>query len=238
MAKNILIADDEIEIVELVELYLEKEGYNIIKCFNGIDAWNILCEKSIDLAIFDIMMPGIDGYQLIKKAREKLNVPIILISAKNDFSDKILGLGLGADDYVTKPFNPLELIARVQAQLRRYYLLMGGANNKSKEAQNIVYGDIELDEESCEAFKAGRLLDLTSTEYKILSLFMKNVDKVFTKKQIFETVWEEVYYGDDNTIMVHISNLRDKIEDNPKKPEYLRTVRGLGYKFTGKSKVD
>ncbi|WP_160679958.1 response regulator transcription factor [Clostridium sp. C8-1-8] len=238
MAKNILIADDEIEIVELVELYLEKEGYNIIKCFNGIDAWNILCEKSIDLAIFDIMMPGIDGYQLIKKAREKLNVPIILISAKNDFSDKILGLGLGADDYVSKPFNPLELIARVQAQLRRYYLLMGGANNKTKEAQKIVHGDIELDEESCEAFKAGRLLDLTSTEYKILSLFMKNVDKVFTKKQIFETVWEEVYYGDDNTIMVHISNLRDKIEDNPKKPEYLRTVRGLGYKFTGKSKVD
>jgi DNA-binding response OmpR family regulator len=238
MAKNILIADDEIEIVELVELYLEKEGYNIIKCFNGIDAWNILCEKSIDLAIFDIMMPGIDGYQLIKKAREKLNVPIILISAKSDFSDKILGLGLGADDYVSKPFNPLELIARVQAQLRRYYLLMGGANNKTKEAQKIVYGDIELDEESCEAFKAGRLLDLTSTEYKILSLFMKNVDKVFTKKQIFETVWEEVYYGDDNTIMVHISNLRDKIEDNPKKPEYLRTVRGLGYKFTGKSKVD
>lgn len=237
MAKNILIADDEIEIVELVELYLEKEDYNIIKCFNGIDAWNIMCEKNIDLAIFDIMMPGIDGYQLIKKAREKLNIPIILISAKNDFSDKILGLGLGADDYVTKPFNPLELIARVQAQLRRYYLLKGD-NDNGQKTERIVYGDIELDEESCEAFKGGKLLELTSTEYKILSLFIKNIDKVFTKKQIFETVWEEVYYGDDNTIMVHISNLRDKIEDNPKKPEYLKTVRGLGYKFTGKSKVD
>ncbi|GFZ34382.1 DNA-binding response regulator [Clostridium zeae] len=237
MAKNILIADDEVEIVELVELYLEKEDYNIIKCFNGIDAWNIMCEKNIDLAIFDIMMPGIDGYQLIKKAREKLNIPIILISAKNDFSDKILGLGLGADDYVTKPFNPLELIARVQAQLRRYYLLKGD-NDNGQKTERIVYGDIELDEESCEAFKGGKLLELTSTEYKILSLFIKNVDKVFTKKQIFETVWEEVYYGDDNTIMVHISNLRDKIEDNPKKPEYLKTVRGLGYKFTGKSKVD
>ncbi|MBK1813950.1 response regulator transcription factor [Clostridium sp. YIM B02505] len=237
MAKNILIADDEVEIVELVELYLEKEDYNIIKCFNGIDAWNIMCEKNIDLAIFDIMMPGIDGYQLIKKAREKLNIPIILISAKSDFSDKILGLGLGADDYVTKPFNPLELIARVQAQLRRYYLLKGDSNNGLK-AERIVYGDIELDEGSCEAFKGGKLLELTSTEYKILSLFIKNIDKVFTKKQIFETVWEEVYYGDDNTIMVHISNLRDKIEDNPKKPEYLKTVRGLGYKFTGKSKVD
>lgn len=237
MAKNILIADDEVEIVELVELYLEKEDYNIIKCFNGIDAWNIMCEKNIDLAIFDIMMPGIDGYQLIKKAREKLNIPIILISAKNDFSDKILGLGLGADDYVTKPFNPLELIARVQAQLRRYYLLKGD-NDNGQKTERIVYGDIELDEESCEAFKGGKLLELTSTEYKILSLFIKNIDKVFTKKQIFETVWEEVYYGDDNTIMVHISNLRDKIEDNPKKPEYLKTVRGLGYKFTGKSKVD
>ncbi|GFP74331.1 response regulator transcription factor [Clostridium fungisolvens] len=237
MAKNILIADDEVEIVELVELYLEKEDYNIIKCFNGIDAWNIMCEKNIDLAIFDIMMPGIDGYQLIKKAREKLNIPIILISAKNDFSDKILGLGLGADDYVTKPFNPLELIARVQAQLRRYYLLKGD-NDNGQKTERIVYGDIELDEESCEAFKGGKLLELTSTEYKILSLFIKNIDKVFTKKQIFETVWEEVYYGDDNTIMVHISNLRDKIEDNPKKPEYLKTVRGLGYKFTGKLKVD
>jgi DNA-binding response OmpR family regulator len=237
MAKNILIADDEVEIVELVELYLEKEDYNIIKCFNGIDAWNIMCEKNIDLAIFDIMMPGIDGYQLIKKAREKLNIPIILISAKSDFSDKILGLGLGADDYVTKPFNPLELIARVQAQLRRYYLLKGD-NDNSQKTEKIVYGDIELDEESCEAFKGGKLLELTSTEYKILSLFIKNIDKVFTKKQIFETVWEEVYYGDDNTIMVHISNLRDKIEDNPKKPEYLKTVRGLGYKFTGKSRVD
>ncbi|GKU27113.1 response regulator transcription factor [Clostridium folliculivorans] len=237
MAKNILIADDEVEIVELVELYLEKENYNIIKCFNGIDAWNIMCEKNIDLAIFDIMMPGIDGYQLIKKAREKLNIPIILISAKSDFSDKILGLGLGADDYVTKPFNPLELIARVQAQLRRYYLLKGD-NDNGQKTERIVYGDIELDEESCEAFKGGKLLELTSTEYKILSLFIKNIDKVFTKKQIFETVWEEVYYGDDNTIMVHISNLRDKIEDNPKKPEYLKTVRGLGYKFTGKSKVD
>ncbi|MBW9156948.1 response regulator transcription factor [Clostridium tagluense] len=229
MGRKILIVDDEKEILELIQLYLEKEGHEVIKAGNGIEAWNKILENDVDLAVIDIMLPGLDGYQLTKKIREKYTIPIIILSAKNEDNDKILGLDLGADDYVTKPFNPLELLSRVQAQLRRVYKL--SVLNEDNKENKIIIGDIILDEKKCTVFKNGKEVSLTYTEYKILSILMKNPGRVFTKKQIFEKVWEENYYGDDNIIMVHISNIRDKIEDDGIKETYLKTIRGLGYKF-------
>lgn len=228
---NILVADDEREIVELIELYLSKENYNIIKAYDGMESYNKFGEEKIDLAILDIMMPLLDGFQLVKRIREKYNTPVIILSAKSEDMDKILGLGLGADDYMTKPFNPLELTARVQAQLRRYHKL--GPSAKLMEKSVIEIGDIVLDEDGMTASKGDKQLELTSKEFKILYLLMKNQGKVYTKKQIFEYVWEDNYYNDDNVVMVHLSNLRDKIEDNPKAPRYIKTIRGLGYKFNG-----
>jgi DNA-binding response OmpR family regulator len=177
------------------------------------------------------MMPLLDGFQLVKRIREKYNTPVIILSAKSEDTDKILGLGLGADDYMTKPFNPLELTARVQAQLRRYHKL--GPSAELMEKSVIEIGDIVLDEGGMTALKSDKQLELTSKEFKILYLLMKNQGKVYTKKQIFEYVWEDNYYNDDNVVMVHLSNLRDKIEDNPKAPKYIKTIRGLGYKFNG-----
>lgn len=228
---KILVADDEVEIVELLELYLEKEGYEIIKCYDGIEAWNILSNRKVDLAILDIMIPGLDGYKLVRKVRESMNIPVIMLSAKNGPNDKILGLGLGADDYVTKPFDPLELMARVSAQIRRYYNLKGSNEKEDESLVKRDFGRLSIDESKCLIYKDNEEISMTSTEYKILRLVMINEGRVFTKKQIFEQVWEEEYYGEDNTIMVHISKIRDKIEDNPKKPAFLVTVRGLGYKF-------
>ncbi len=177
------------------------------------------------------MMPIIDGFKLIKKIREEHNLPVIILSAKNQDTDKILGLGLGADDYVVKPFNPLEVLARVEAQLRRFYNL----NSDSKNAQKMIkIGEIELDIFSNTLKKRDNEVILTSVEYKIIKLLMENAGRVFTKKEIFETVWEEYFMGDDNTIMVHMSNLREKIEEDSRKPIYLKTVRGLGYKFEKK----
>lgn len=230
MNNKILVADDEIEIVELIELYLQKENYEVLKAHDGFEAYNIINTQRVDLAVIDIMMPGLDGYKLVKMIREKNNVPVIFLSAKNDDNDKILGLGLGADDYMTKPFNPLELLARIEAQLRRFYKLNDSTAKTDKQSA-IKIGDIMLDQKSCAVYKKGVQLMLTSTEYKILLLLMKNPGRVYTKRQIFETVWQELYYGDDNVIMVHMSNIRDKIEGNSKKAVYIKTVRGLGYKF-------
>jgi DNA-binding response OmpR family regulator len=231
LSLNILVADDEREIVELIELYLSKENYNIIKANDGMEAYNKFGEEKLDLAILDIMMPLLDGFQLVKRIREKYNTPVIILSAKSEDMDKILGLGLGADDYMTKPFNPLELTARVQAQLRRYHKL--GPSAELKEKSVIEIGDIVLDVDGMTASKGDKQLELTSKEFKILYLLMKNQGKVYTKRQIFEYVWEDNYYNDDNVVMVHLSNLRDKIEDNPKAPKYIKTIRGLGYKFSG-----
>lgn len=228
---KILVADDEREIVELIELYLSKENYNIIKAYDGMEAYNKFGEEKIELAIIDIMMPLLDGFQLVKRIREKYNTPVIILSAKSEDMDKILGLGLGADDYMTKPFNPLELTARVQAQLRRYHKL--GPSGELKEKSVIKIGDIVLDVDGMTASKGDKQLELTSKEFKILYLLMKNQGKVYTKKQIFEYVWEDNYFNDDNVVMVHLSNLRDKIEDSPKAPKYIKTIRGLGYKFNG-----
>ncbi|MGL4772295.1 MAG: response regulator transcription factor [Clostridium sp.] len=228
MKKRILVCDDEKEIIEILELYLDKEGYEVIKAIDGEMASNIIKEdKEINLVILDIMMPKIDGYKLIKEIRERYNIPIIMISAKNQDSDKILALDLGADDYISKPFNPLEVIARVNAQIRRVYKL----NVNEKPDSSIKIGDIELDTYNVKVVVRGEEIELTSIEYKILKYLMENAGRILTKNQIFSAVWNEEFLGGDNTIMVHISRLREKIEVDTRNPQYLKTVRGLGYKF-------
>ncbi len=226
---KILIAEDESDIIELLRLYLENAGFIVIGAADGIEALNIIESEHIDLAIFDIMMPRLDGYQLIRKVRENHNFPIMVLSAKNQDSDKILGLDLGADDYLTKPFNPLEIVARVKSALRRFYQL--NDNTQDQNSGIIRVGEVTLNMVSMSAYKNGEEIQLTPTEFKILSLLMQNPGRVFTRTQIYESVMGEYYESDDNTIMVHISKIREKIEKDSKKPEYLLTVRGLGYKI-------
>lgn len=230
--KKVLIADDEQEIIELLTLYLEKDGYEIFQANDGFSALDVLKDKDIDIAIIDIMMPNMDGYELIKIIRHQYKIPVIMMSAKSQTSDKILGLELGADDYIPKPCDPLEVSARVKAQLRRFYEF-----NCTEEEPigDLEIGDLKLSRDSCTLCKRNKYIQLTSTEYKLLLLLMSTPKRVFTKKQIFEYVWDEPFYGDDNTIMVHISKLRDKIEDDSKNPVYLKTIRGLGYKFEGEN---
>lgn len=223
---NILIAEDEKDIRDLVSLHLSKDDYKVFEAENGIEAINIFESNKIDLAILDVMMPKLDGFAVIKKIRESSTIPVIFVTARDEDMDKILGLGLGADDYMVKPFSPLELTARVQAQLRRYYKY-----TNSQNVTELVLGDLTLDKESCTLHKSQNRVELNAKEFKILEFLMENKGKVFTKKQLYEKVWEEPYYGDDNTIMVHISHLRDKIEDDPKNPKYLKTIRGIGYKI-------
>lgn len=228
---NILVVDDEKEIVELIELYFRSSNYKIFKAYDGIEAINIIYKNDINLAIVDIMMPNLNGYSLIQNIRSKLNIPIIVISAKVEGYDKILALDMGADDYVTKPFDPLELVARVNAQIRRVY---GYSNLPEIEEKLIQVGDLKLDLEAFKLTKNNKEIPLTSTELKIVELFMKNPNKVFTKKNLFESVWDEVYIAEDNAIMVQISKIRDKIEDTSKEPKYIKTIRGIGYKFESK----
>lgn len=228
MEYTVLLCDDEKEILDVLELYLNKEGFKTIKAKDGVEALNIRKKEKIDLAIIDIMMPKIDGYRVLKEIRKESNIPIILLSAKSQDDDKILGFDVGADDYITKPFNPLEVMARVKAQIRRVYKLTDGEAN---EKDVIEIGDIVLDKFNVKVKFKGNDLELTSIEYKILKYFMENSGRILTKNQIFEEVWNESFLGGDNTIMVHISRLRDKIEDNGRTPKYLKTIRGLGYRF-------
>lgn len=223
---NILLAEDEQDIRELLELHLSKESYTIFQAEDGLGALKIFNNEHIDLALLDVMMPGMDGFKVLKKIRETSEIPVIFLTARADDTDKILGLGLGADDYIVKPFSPIEVIARIAAQLRRYYKYTNGHLNNL-----LSIGNLTLDKDSFTLFKSEKAVELNPKEYKILELLMDNAGKVYTKKQLYEAVWEEPYYGDDNTIMVHISHIRDKIEDNPKSPKYLKTVRGIGYKF-------
>lgn len=226
--KKILICDDEKEILEILELYLSKEGYEVIKAYDGEEALQKIYEnKDIALVILDIMMPKIDGNIIVKKVREKQSIPIIILSAKNQDSDKIISLDLGADDYITKPFNPLEMVARVNAQIRRVYKLSTPINKN----EVIKIGDVELDTYNVRVKVKGAEKELTYMEYGILKLLMENAGRILTKNQIFNAVWKEEFLGGDNTIMVHISRLRDKIEEDSRNPVYLKTVRGLGYKF-------
>lgn len=227
MKYTILIADDEIEILEIVKLYLEKEGYQVITSQDGAEALSLFDVHKINLVILDIMMPKLSGIEVLKKIRQKSTVPVIMLSAKGEDYDKILGITLGADDYVSKPFNPLELVARVQGQLRRVYDYMPSKKQDQVLSNRalklyIEEGKVTLDE---------KVLELTATEFKILKLLMSEPGRIFTKQQIFERIWEDSFVDDHNTIMVHISNLRNKIEDNPKQPVYLKTIKGLGYKI-------
>lgn len=225
---NVLLAEDDEDIVKLLKPYLENEGFDVKWAKDGVEACEIFDKEKINLALVDIMMPKMNGYELTKYIRNKSNIPIIILSAAQLDSDKILGLNLGADDYMVKPFNPLELIARINAHLRRFYKL---GNVQEKHDSKITIGDLVLDTETLTLEKGGEPVNLTATEYKILALLMQSPGRVFTKMQIYEEVNGDYYATDDNTMMVHISNLRDKIEDDAKNPRYIKTVRGLGYKI-------
>lgn len=227
MSFNILLAEDDDDIVGLLKLYLENEGFFVHRAKDGVEACEIFDAQKVDIAIVDIMMPRMNGYELTKYIRGKSNIPIIILSAAQLDSDKILGLNLGADDYMVKPFNPLELIARINANLRRFYNL--GSQQKNNEGK-IVIGDLVLDTRMLTLEKNGEPIALTAMEYKILHMLMQSPGRVFTKMQIYEEINGEYYSNDDNTMMVHISNIRDKIEEDPKNPKYVKTVRGLGYK--------
>ncbi|MGH4138713.1 response regulator transcription factor [Clostridium sp.] len=224
---NILIVEDEQDIRELLEIHLSKEGYNIFTAEDGVQALDLFQNKDIDIALLDVMIPKINGFKVLKKIRETSEIPVIFITAREDESDKILGLGLGADDYVLKPFSPIEIIARVKAQLRRYYKY----SNKTHKTEIIIIGELMLDKESCSIYKNDIELALNPKEYRLLAFILENPGKVYTKKQLYEIVWENPYYGDSNTIMVHISHIREKIEEDPKNPKYLKTIRGIGYKM-------
>ncbi|WP_091016782.1 MULTISPECIES: response regulator transcription factor [Paenibacillus] len=229
MRYTVLIADDEPEIVELLQLYLEKD-YTIKTAVNGAEALQCIRSTQIDLVILDIMMPVMDGLQLIKQIRATYHMPVLFLSAKSQDHDKILGLGLGADDYIAKPFNPLEIVARVEALLRRVNQFDAAEIPVAKE-ENLVLGDLTLDRSQCMLFRSGTPVTLTSTEYKIMELLLDQPGRVFTRKKIYEAVWGDYYAHEDSTIMVHISNIREKIERDSRQPEYLKTIRGLGYKI-------
>lgn len=232
MKYRILVAEDDQDIAELIKLYLENEDYEVVLAHDGLLAYEQTQKQEIDLAVVDIMIPKLSGYDLIKKIRENSNMPIIILSAKNLDSDKILGLDLGADDYLTKPFNPLELIARIKSNIRRYYRLGSQTDSAENRKSHIIkVGDLTLDEEAVTLKKGENIITITPTEYKMMLLFMKSPGKVFTKMQIYQAVNGECYVNDDNTLMVHISNLRDKIEDNPREPKYIKNIRGIGYKI-------
>ena len=228
MGYKILIADDEAEIRDVLHLYLEKDGYEVYEAADGIQAMEVLQKEKIDLAILDIMMPGIDGYRVLRNIREHNNIPVIILSAQSSDSAKILGLDLGADDYITKPFVPLEAVARVNSNIRRFYQL-GTKGSGQESVRELVVRDLRLDLESCMLYRAEAVIELTSVEFKIMKLFMENPGKVFTKQQIFEQGWEEEYMISDNNVMVCISKLRSKLDTEDR--EYIRTIRGLGYRL-------
>lgn len=227
MSYKILIADDEPEIRNLLRLYLENEHYEVIEAEDGQQALSLLHRHKPDLCILDIMMPKMDGFHVLQEIRKESNVPVMILSAKDADSEKILGLNLGADDYLAKPFNPLEAVARVNSNIRRFYALgTSGADGGKKVLQ---VRDLTLDEESCVLKKGEETIELTSVEYRIMALFMEHPGKVFTKQQIYEQGWGEEYVVADNNIMVCISKLRGKLDEDPS--AYIRTIRGLGYRL-------
>ena len=228
MAK-ILVCDDDKEIVEAIEIYLTQDGHQVLEAYDGIEAVEILKKESVDLLIMDIMMPRMDGIRATLKIREKHNIPIIILSAKSEDADKILGLNIGADDYITKPFNPLELVARVKSHLRRY-MQLGSTTIKESEAIYTV-GGLAINDDLKEVTVDGEQVKLTPIEYNILLLLVKHQGKVFSIDQIYENIWNENAVGVDNTVAVHIRHIREKIEINPKEPRYLKVVWGVRYKI-------
>ncbi len=227
---NILVCDDDREIVDAIEIYLIQEGYNVIKAYDGEQAIKALDENDVQLLIIDIMMPRLDGIHATLKIREHSNIPIIILSAKTEDADKILGLNIGADDYISKPFNPLELVARVKSSLRRYTSL--GSTQKVPNGGETIYsnGGLSMNDDTKEVVVDGEQVRLTPIEYNIL-LLVKNAGHVYSIEQIYENIWNEEAIGADNTVAVHIRHIREKIEINPKEPKYLKVVWGVGYKI-------
>lgn len=233
MSQQILIAEDDEDIVELLSLYLTGEGFTVFSAGNGLQALERVEVERIDVAILDIMLPVLNGYDLLRKIREKHNFPVIILSAKDLDTDRILGLNLGADAYLTKPFNPLEVVAYVKSALRRYYELgsNAAAEKSAVEKTTLTVGELELDLLKFILRRRGQIVSLTPAELKIVLKLMQSPGRVYTKAQLYACIGGELYESDDNTMMVHISNIRAKIEDDPSNPRYIKTVRGLGYKI-------
>lgn len=229
LTPTILVVDDDRDIVRAIAKLLEMEGYNVVKAYDGIDALEKLSENSIQLILIDVMMPKLDGLSTMMKIREKKNIPIIVLSAKSEDTDKILGLSMGADDYITKPYNPMELAARVKSNLRRYMQL--GAIDTTNKTDTLKIGGLELDRAAKTLTADGEPVKLTATELKILELLMENAGRIFSAEEIYSRVWNEDAYAVENTVMVHIRHIREKIEINPKEPRYLKVVWGIGYKI-------
>lgn len=228
--QTILVCDDDKEIVEAIQIYLEQEGYEVLTAYDGMQALSQIRQNRIDLLVIDVMMPKLDGIHATMKIREESKVPVIIISAKSEDADKILGLNIGADDYVTKPFNPLELVARVKSQLRRYDMM---SEDKPSGGMTYRLGGLEMDDERKQVYMDGQLIKMTPLEYNILLLLMKHPGKVFSSRQIYESIWNEDGYAAENTVAVHIRHIREKIEIDPKEPRYLKVVWGVGYKLEG-----
>ena len=228
---NILVVDDDKEIVESIEIFLKNEGYNVYKAYNGMEALDVLVNNDVHLILMDIMMPKLDGIKATIKIREEKNIPIILVSAKSEDTDKIMGLNIGADDYITKPFNLLELIARVKSNLRRYVTLGTYNNEKLGNNEVLISGGLELNTSTKEVKVDGQVVRVTPIEFKILNLLIANKGRVFSIDEIYEKVWNEESFNVENTVAVHIRRIREKIEINPKEPRYLKVVWGVGYKI-------
>ena len=227
MEYKILVADDEKEIRNLLKLYLENDGFKVVEASTGLEVLDLLDKEKPDMCLLDIMMPDMDGLTALKNLRQKSNIPVMMITARTADAERILGLNIGADDYICKPFNPLEVAARVKAFMRRYYDL--GAGNIKEEAEVLKAMDLELDTDKCLLTKGGEIIELTSVEYKMMEMFMKNPGKVFTKQQLYEYAWGDDFFASDNNIMVTISKLRTKLDEDASK--YIKTMRGLGYRL-------
>ncbi len=226
---TVLVVDDDREIVNSIAIYLENENYSVLKAFDGMQALELLANHEVHLILMDIMMPKMDGIAATLKIREQKNIPIILVSAKSEDADKIIGLTMGADDYIIKPYNPLELVARVKSQLRRYTKL--GTMEKKQDDAVLSTGGLELNTETKTVSVDGEPVKLTPLEFKIVELLMRNPNRVFSIEEIYENVWNEPSYNVENTVAVHIRRIREKIEINPKEPKYLKVVWGIGYKI-------
>lgn len=229
-SEKILVVDDDKEILNLIEFNLKNEGYNIVKACNGEEALKLVESTDIQLIILDIMMPKVDGMEVCRRIRMTKNIPIIILSAKSSEIDKVVGLSTGADDYVIKPFSTVELMARVKAQLRRYMYLSGNNNEKSEETIINLNG-LQINKETFEVKVYGKEINLTKTEYEIVLLMAENPNRVFPLEEIFERVWKEKYFQGNNTVMVHIARIREKLEENPREPKIIKTVWGVGYKI-------
>ncbi|MNC28357.1 Sensory transduction protein regX3 [compost metagenome] len=226
---NILVAEDEADIRRLIRLHLEERAYRIYEAKDGVEALELFARHELNLAILDVMMPRLDGFNLLREIRRKSHIPVIFLTARNEEMDKVLGLGLGADDYLVKPFSQAELVARVEAQLRRRHVYDSRQETPPEEV--LEYRSLQLQLKECKLYVAGERVPLPAKEYKLLALLMRNPNRIFTKKQLYEQVWEDEYCYDDNTLMVTVSRLRNKIEPDAKNPEYILLQRGLGYMF-------